>query len=74
LNCWCRRRALHPERLKDLLRTAPVAIERLHVDGVALVISVDCGIRADAARAELGVDLIITDHHEPEPSCPRLWR
>ena len=49
-----------PERLKDGYGLLPVAIERLHADGVALVISVDCGIRgADAARRarELGVDL-----------------
>ena len=57
-----------PERLRDGYGLQPAAIERLHADGVALVVSVDCGIRgADAAiRArELGVDLIITDHHEP---------
>jgi single-stranded-DNA-specific exonuclease len=62
-----------PERLKDGYGLQPVAIERLHADGVALVISVDCGIRgADAAlRArELGVDLIITDHHEPDAELP----
>src|ERR1700704_2278045 len=53
-----------PERLKDGYGLLPVAIERLHADGVALVVSVDCGIRgADAARRarELGVDLIIPD-------------
>src|SRR5689334_16464998 len=53
-----------PERLKDGYGLQPVAIERLHAEGVALVISVDCGIRgADAGRRarELGVDLIITD-------------
>src|SRR5204863_3680481 len=48
-------------------------IDRLHAEGVALVISVDCGIRgaeaADRARA-LGVDLIITDHHEPGEALP----
>jgi single-stranded-DNA-specific exonuclease len=36
-------------------------------------VSVDCGIRGtDAARraAELGVDLIITDHHEPDADLP----
>jgi single-stranded-DNA-specific exonuclease len=63
-----------PERLKDGYGLQPVAIERLHADGVALVISVDCGIRgAEAAlRArELGVDLIITDHHEPDTELPR---
>jgi len=40
---------------------------------VALIVSVDCGIRgADAARRarELGVDLIITDHHEPDDELP----
>jgi single-stranded-DNA-specific exonuclease len=62
-----------PERLKDGYGLQPAAIERLHADGVALVISVDCGIRgAEAAiRArELGVDLIITDHHEPDAVLP----
>ncbi|HZT77769.1 MAG TPA: single-stranded-DNA-specific exonuclease RecJ [Vicinamibacterales bacterium] len=62
-----------PERLKDGYGLQPAAIERLHADGVALVISVDCGIRgADAARRarELGVDLIITDHHEPDTELP----
>ena len=63
-----------PERLKDGYGLQPAAIERLHADGVALVVSVDCGIRgADAAlRArELGVDLIITDHHEPDAELPQ---
>src|SRR5918999_1803621 len=49
------------------------AIDRLHADGVRLIISVDCGIRGtEAARraTELGVDLIITDHHEPEGELP----
>jgi single-stranded-DNA-specific exonuclease len=62
-----------PERLRDGYGLQPAAIERLHADGVALVISVDCGIRgADAAaRArELGLDLIITDHHEPDTALP----
>jgi single-stranded-DNA-specific exonuclease len=62
-----------PERLKDGYGLQPSAIERLHGDGVSLIVSVDCGIRgADAARKarELGVDLIITDHHEPEADLP----
>jgi len=62
-----------PERLKDGYGLQPAAIDRLHANGVALVISVDCGIRgADAARRarELGVDLIITDHHEPDAELP----
>src|SRR5438128_3069877 len=62
-----------PERLKDGYGLQPAAIDRLHADGVALVVSVDCGIRGgDAARRarELGVDLIITDHHEPDTDLP----
>ncbi len=62
-----------PERLRDGYGLQPAAIERLHADGVRLIVSVDCGIRStDAAlRAKaLGVDLIVTDHHEPEGSLP----
>jgi single-stranded-DNA-specific exonuclease len=63
-----------PERLRDGYGLHAGAIERLHAEGVRLVISVDCGTRsveaADRAR-ELGVDLIITDHHEPGATLPR---
>jgi single-stranded-DNA-specific exonuclease len=62
-----------PERLRDGYGLQPAAIDRLHADGVGLIVSVDCGIRStDAAlRArELGVDLIVTDHHEPEGTLP----
>jgi single-stranded-DNA-specific exonuclease len=62
-----------PERLKDGYGLQPAAIERLHADGVSLIVSVDCGIRGiEAARRarELGVDLIITDHHEPDTELP----
>ncbi|HEX4347032.1 MAG TPA: single-stranded-DNA-specific exonuclease RecJ [Vicinamibacterales bacterium] len=62
-----------PERLKDGYGLQPAAVERLHADGVAVIVSVDCGIRgADAGRRaqELGVDLIITDHHEPDAELP----
>src|SRR6059036_850287 len=62
-----------PERLRDGYGLQAAAIERLHAEGVRLIVSVDCGIRStDAARRarELGVDLIITDHHEPEAELP----
>jgi len=62
-----------PERVRDGYGLQPAAIERLQAEGVRLVISVDCGIRStDAAlRArELGIDLIVTDHHEPEDALP----
>lgn len=63
-----------PERLRDGYGLQPAGIDRLHADEVGLVVSVDCGIRgADAAdRAhDLGIDLIITDHHEPDLVLPR---
>ena len=62
-----------PERLKDGYGLQPAAIERLRADGVSLVVSVDCGIRGiEAAKKarELAVDLIITDHHEPDAELP----
>jgi len=62
-----------PERLKDGYGLEPAGLERLAAQGVAVVVSVDCGIRSQAAAArarELGVDLIVTDHHEPEAVLP----
>ena len=62
-----------PERLTDGYGLQPGTIDRLHAEGVKLIVSVDCGIRgAEAARRarDLGVDLIITDHHEPDDQLP----
>lgn len=62
-----------PERLRDGYGLQPEAIERLQAAGVRVVVSVDCGIRSQAAArraAELGIDLVITDHHEPEEALP----
>ncbi len=62
-----------PERLTDGYGLQPATIDRLHAEGVKLIVSVDCGIRgAEAARRarELGVELIITDHHEPDAELP----
>jgi len=52
------------------------AIENLAAEKTQLVITVDCGIRApaEAARAaELGIDLIISDHHHPGEQLPDAW-
>jgi single-stranded-DNA-specific exonuclease len=62
-----------PERLRDGYGLQAAAIDRLKSEGVHVVVSVDCGIRgAEAARRarEVGIDLIITDHHEPEAVLP----
>ncbi len=62
-----------PERLRDGYGLQPATFDRLKAEGVQVVVSVDCGIRgAEAARRarELGIDLIITDHHEPDAELP----
>ncbi|MXY24646.1 MAG: single-stranded-DNA-specific exonuclease RecJ [Acidobacteria bacterium] len=62
-----------PERLTDGYGLQPDTIDRLKAGGRCVIVTVDCGIRSDAAaeRARaLGVDLIVTDHHEPGPTLP----
>ncbi|MEO8070509.1 MAG: single-stranded-DNA-specific exonuclease RecJ [Acidobacteriota bacterium] len=64
---------LVPDRFKDGYGLQPSTVDRLHAGGAGLIVSVDCGIRAGEAAARaaaLGVDLIITDHHEPEAALP----
>ncbi len=49
------------------------ALDTLKAEGVKLVITVDCGIRSpvEAAHArKIGLDLIISDHHEPAGELP----
>src|SRR5436190_403471 len=58
------------------LRFLNPALDHLQAGGVHLVVSVDCGIRgADAARRarDVGIDLIITDHHEPDVELPPAY-
>lgn len=49
------------------------ALAGLHERGVRLVITVDCGIRSVAEVAfgrDLGLDMIVTDHHSIGPESP----
>jgi single-stranded-DNA-specific exonuclease len=65
-----------PERLRDGYGLQPASLDRLAGEKVHLVISVDCGIRGVEAAAHakaLGLDLIITDHHEPDRELPRAF-
>jgi single-stranded-DNA-specific exonuclease len=65
-----------PSRFDEGYGLAAETVERLAGDGVALLITVDCGITAadQVARATaLGMDVIVTDHHRPGdtlPACP----
>ena len=63
-----------PSRLEEGYGLNPIAIHQLHGEGVRLIISVDCGITAiEEARlcAELGMELVITDHHECKDRLPQ---
>lgn len=60
-----------PHRLREGYGMQREILEIAAREGVRLVISVDTGIRAFAAAeaaGELGLDLIVTDHHLPETS------
>ncbi len=61
-----------PHRVEEGYGLNPGAVRSLASDGAGLIVSVDCGITAHEPAAlarELGVDLIITDHHNP-PANP----
>src|ERR671922_992981 len=65
-----------PSRFDEGYGVSGETLERLAGDGVALVLTVDCGITAvdEVRRAkDLGLDVIVTDHHRPVetlPDCP----
>lgn len=52
------------------------AIEKLHSEGVDLLVTVDCGISnwAEISRAnELGFDTVVLDHHQPPAVLPPAY-
>ena len=62
-----------PGRLEEGYGLNPIAIRQLHAEGVKLIVTVDCGITAvEEAQLckELGIDLVITDHHECKAQMP----
>ncbi len=69
---------LIPDRIADGYGLSAENVERLAARGTKLLITVDCGITAvDQVRRarELGIDVIVTDHHQPGaelPDCPLL--
>jgi single-stranded-DNA-specific exonuclease len=69
---------LIPDRIADGYGLSAPNVERLAERGTELLITVDCGITAVeevALARELGMDVIVTDHHQPGsslPDCPIL--
>src|SRR5439155_19209407 len=59
-----------PHRQEDGYDLNVETVRRAHAGGARLILTADCGIvafEAAEAAADLGVDLVITDHHEPDP-------
>lgn len=59
-----------PDRFKDGYGLNVKAVEETAAAGIRLLVTIDCGITSfdAAARArELGVDLIVVDHHQLDP-------
>ena len=62
-----------PARLEEGYGLNEIALRALHEQDVKLIITVDCGITANQEAAlcrELGMDLVITDHHECKAELP----
>jgi len=63
-----------PHRTEEGYGLSLEAVEKAHADRVKVLVTVDCGISAirEAERVhELGMDLIVTDHHTPGPEIPK---
>lgn len=63
-----------PCRLEEGYGVNREAIDALHQEGVTLIVTVDCGITAveEAIYAKgLGVDMVVTDHHECKDELPK---
>jgi single-stranded-DNA-specific exonuclease len=62
-----------PKRLSDGYGFHPHAVEELKTIGIDLIITVDVGITSHAAfnkAREIGIDVILTDHHLPSDTLP----
>ena len=72
MTSWFRRQGLTcipyiPERLTEGYGVSEEALEMLAARGVTLLVTVDCGVTAISQvlrAARLGMDVVVTDHHE----------
>ncbi|MEW4370916.1 single-stranded-DNA-specific exonuclease RecJ [Paenibacillus kandeliae] len=63
-----------PHRSKEGYGLHNHALDQAHVQGITLIITVDTGISAveQIAHAnDLGIDVVVTDHHEPPAELPQ---
>lgn len=65
-----------PDRFKEGYGISRVGIEKAYQKGANVMIAVDCGITAInevKLAQELGIDVIICDHHEPGDKIPEAF-
>jgi single-stranded-DNA-specific exonuclease len=63
-----------PDRINEGHGLKIPALEKLHAQGISLIVTVDCGvtdIKEVKGAQDMGMDMIITDHHMPPKSLPR---
>lgn len=62
-----------PDRFSEGYGVNAQAVRKFSEDGISLIITLDCGIKSVSEIAlakELGLDVIICDHHEPGDLLP----
>lgn len=65
-----------PRRLEEGYGLSTAAIDSVKEKGTELMIAVDCGITAIAETDyanQLGIDVIICDHHQPKDEIPKAY-
>lgn len=63
-----------PDRIREGHGLKIAALEKLRAQGISLIITVDCGVtdHKEVKQAQdMGMDMVITDHHMPPKSLPR---
>jgi single-stranded-DNA-specific exonuclease len=63
--------ARQPDRFRDGYGLGVRAVDEAAAEGVRVLVTVDCGISsfdAGARARELGIDLIVVDHHQLDPA------
>jgi single-stranded-DNA-specific exonuclease len=65
-----------PHRIYDSRGLSSEAIDKIRARGTSLIITTDCGssdVEAVAYAKQLGIDIIITDHHQPPEHLPQAY-
>ncbi len=73
-DCGLNSKIYIPNRITEGYGLNNEAVKNIAKDGTTLIITVDCGITgiAEVELAKtLGVDVVITDHHEPAEQLPK---